>query len=42
GIDHKPYLAAEKGDLGLGVLVAVRSRLDPESLLNPGKLLPEA
>ncbi|GAC1666953.1 MAG: FAD-binding oxidoreductase [Candidatus Limnocylindrales bacterium] len=39
GRDHRPWLAAEKGDLGLAVLGDVASRLDPDRLLNPGVLL---
>jgi alkyldihydroxyacetonephosphate synthase len=39
GRDHRPWLAAEKGQLGLDVLEAVRRRLDPEGLMNPGVLL---
>jgi alkyldihydroxyacetonephosphate synthase len=40
GTDHLPYLAAEKGELGIDVLDAVRRRLDPDGLCNPGVLLP--
>jgi alkyldihydroxyacetonephosphate synthase len=40
GRDHRPWLPAEKGDLGLGVLEDVARRLDPDRLLNPGVLLP--
>ena len=40
GVDHLPYLQAEKGVLGMQVLEAARHSLDPEALLNPGKLLP--
>lgn len=39
GRDHAPYLAAEKGALGLQVLESIRQTLDPERLMNPGKLL---
>jgi alkyldihydroxyacetonephosphate synthase len=39
GRDHAPWLAAEDGPLGLGVLRAVKDRLDPAGILNPGKLL---
>ena len=39
GIDHIPYLAAEKGQLGLQMMEAVRRTLDPDGILNPGKLL---
>ena len=39
GIDHAPWLSAEIGDLGVEVLRAVKDRLDPAGVLNPGKLL---
>lgn len=40
GTDHAPYMAAEVGDLGLDVLRALKARLDPVGILNPGKLMP--
>jgi alkyldihydroxyacetonephosphate synthase len=40
GADHAPWLVAEVGDLGVEVLRAVKARLDPAGVLNPGKLLP--
>ena len=40
GRDHAPWLTAEDGALGLGVLRAVKDRLDPAGIMNPGKLLP--
>jgi alkyldihydroxyacetonephosphate synthase len=39
GRDHRPWLAAEKGELGLAALGDVARRLDPDGLLNPGVLL---
>jgi len=39
GRDHRPWLGAEKGDLGLAVLGDVAARIDPDGLLNPGVLL---
>lgn len=39
GLDHAPYLATEKGELGLTMLRAAFGALDPDHLLNPGKLL---
>ncbi len=39
GIDHALYLKAEKGELGLQMIEAIRKQLDPERLLNPGKLI---
>jgi alkyldihydroxyacetonephosphate synthase len=38
GADHAPYLAAEKGELGMGVLRALACELDPAGMMNPGKL----
>lgn len=40
GRDHRPWLEAEKGPLGLGVLEAARAVLDPDGIMNPGVLLP--
>src|SRR3954470_2348821 len=40
GTDHAPYLGAEIGDLGVDILRAVKQRLDPTGILNPGKLIP--
>jgi alkyldihydroxyacetonephosphate synthase len=40
GLDHAPYLAAEKGKLGMEWLAAMGRTADPDRLLNPGKLLP--
>lgn len=40
GVDHRPWLADEVGDVGLRVLRAVKSALDPTGILNPGKLIP--
>ncbi|MFJ9556873.1 FAD-binding oxidoreductase [Nocardiopsis sp. NPDC101807] len=42
GSDHRPWMAAEIGPLGGDVLRAVKGALDPEGVLNPGKLIPEA
>ena len=39
GIDHKPYLAAEKGELGIDAMRAVFRSFDPDGLMNPGKLV---
>ncbi|WP_201587417.1 FAD-binding oxidoreductase [Psychrobacter jeotgali] len=39
GRDHAPYLAAEKGELGLQVTSAMFKSLDPEQRMNPGVLL---
>jgi alkyldihydroxyacetonephosphate synthase len=40
GRDHAPYMRAEVGELGLEALRAVKQRLDPAGVMNPGKLLP--
>ena len=40
GRDHAPYMEAEVGRTGLDVLAAVKERLDPAGIMNPGKLLP--
>lgn len=40
GTDHKPWLAAEIGDVGVRVLRAVKAELDPFGILNPGVLIP--
>lgn len=40
GTDHKPWLSAEIGDLGVSVLRAVKADLDPTGVLNPGVLIP--
>ena len=40
GTDHAPYLAAEKGELGIGAMRALLRHFDPQGMMNPGKLLP--
>ncbi|OXL22782.1 FAD-binding oxidoreductase [Psychrobacter sp. DAB_AL32B] len=39
GRDHAPYLAAEKGKLGIQVTSDMLKSLDPEQRMNPGVLL---
>jgi alkyldihydroxyacetonephosphate synthase len=39
GLDHRPYLPAEKGPLGMAALQAVVRQFDPAGLMNPGKLV---
>ena len=39
GRDHAPWMGAEVGELGLGVLRALKDRCDPAGIMNPGKLL---
>jgi alkyldihydroxyacetonephosphate synthase len=38
GRDHAPYLAAEKGELGIAALRDLCRRFDPDGLMNPGAL----
>jgi len=40
GTDHRDWYAKEIGPLGVDVLRAVKDRLDPAGILNPGILLP--
>jgi alkyldihydroxyacetonephosphate synthase len=40
GRDHAPYMAAEVGAVGIEALRALKERLDPAGIMNPGKLLP--
>lgn len=42
GRDHAPYMEAEVGETGLEALRALKERLDPSGVMNPGKLLPAA
>lgn len=41
GADHRPWLEREIGPLGVEVLRAVKARLDPKGICNPGVLLPD-
>ena len=41
GTDHRPYLEDEIGTVGVRMLQALKSELDPKGILNPGKLIPE-
>jgi alkyldihydroxyacetonephosphate synthase len=40
GRDHAPYMEAEVGETGIEALRAVKERLDPTGIMNPGKLIP--
>jgi alkyldihydroxyacetonephosphate synthase len=40
GQDHKPWLAREIGPVGVEMLRAVKERIDPTGVLNPGVLIP--
>jgi alkyldihydroxyacetonephosphate synthase len=41
GRDHRPWMHAELGELGVELIRAAKERLDPAGIMNPGKLLPE-
>lgn len=38
GVDHRPFLAAEKGPLALEAMRKLAAAFDPAGVLNPGKL----
>jgi len=40
GRDHASWLPAEVGALGVAALQAVKARVDPTGIMNPGKLIP--
>lgn len=40
GLDHSGWLAQEIGGEGVAALRAVKDQLDPQGIMNPGKLLP--
>lgn len=39
GVDLAPYLAAEKGELGMAAIQSLARTFDPDGIMNPGKLL---
>jgi alkyldihydroxyacetonephosphate synthase len=39
GLDHLPWMEAEKGRLGLDSLAALAKTFDPNGIMNPGKLI---
>ncbi|HWD48842.1 MAG TPA: FAD-binding oxidoreductase [Rhizomicrobium sp.] len=41
GEDHLPWIEKEKSALGIEVLRAIKTTLDPKGILNPGKLIPK-
>ncbi|HUB85013.1 MAG TPA: FAD-binding oxidoreductase, partial [Rhizomicrobium sp.] len=41
GEDHLPWMEQEKGALGVEILRAIKTTLDPKGILNPGKLIPK-
>ena len=40
GRDHAAWMPQEVGELGVEAIAAVKDRLDPAGIMNPGKLLP--
>ena len=40
GMGKKKYMNSEHGDAALAVMRAIKHALDPENLMNPGKMLP--
>jgi alkyldihydroxyacetonephosphate synthase len=40
GRDHRQWMRAEVGKLGIELIRAAKERLDPAGIMNPGKLLP--
>ena len=40
GVDHRPWMRKEIGDLGVTILRAIKDTVDPAGILNPGKLIP--
>jgi alkyldihydroxyacetonephosphate synthase len=40
GTDHRDWMTAEIGPVGVEILRAVKATLDPAGILNPGKLIP--
>ncbi|MCG8317370.1 MAG: FAD-binding oxidoreductase [Pseudomonadales bacterium] len=41
GVDHAPYLKAEKTEMGIGAIKNLCEYFDPEQRMNPGKLIRE-
>ena len=42
GKDHRNYLSAEKGELGIAAINSLCELFDPNGQMNPGKLLPDS
>lgn len=38
GTDHAPYLEAEKGAVGMSLIRSIAHTVDPQGIMNPGKL----
>lgn len=41
GEDHRAWMGQEHGLLGIAVLKGIKKALDPDGILNPGKLIPD-
>ena len=41
GMGKREYMGIEHGDAALAVMRAIKHALDPDNLLNPGKILPD-
>lgn len=41
GLDHRPWLEKNIGKQGVALLRKLKQNIDPDDILNPGKLLPE-
>ena len=41
GTDHAPFMGTEIGTIGVRVLAGIKNTLDPEGIMNPGKLIPQ-
>jgi alkyldihydroxyacetonephosphate synthase len=39
GADHAPYLPVEKGQVGMAILNSMARAVDPQQIMNPGKLM---
>jgi alkyldihydroxyacetonephosphate synthase len=39
GVDHLPWMEAEKGALGMRILRGIKAEIDPHGIMNPGKLV---
>ncbi len=39
GVDHKPYIEAEKGPIGMSTIRQICSHIDPDQRMNPTKLV---
>ncbi|MGF1464641.1 MAG: FAD-binding oxidoreductase [Sandaracinaceae bacterium] len=41
GLEHRPWLRAERGEAAVAMLRAAKAAIDPTGILNPDKLLPD-